>query len=310
MTAMGMLNQAFTRTRTNGVTTSSEDNRHGHLMGRTPISLVTPLQASVSREWKPGYHHPLHVLFFHNHLVFLCRARRSQNGLQKPETPKTEAGDMSEINPDWVVLLWRNQLLKWLLYPCISSYGRWASVALLNRRGRRCQLPLLKQDCRNKWTNSTKIKRWGFTAWQATALCSMRLLISSMTAARWNATDCVSWWNVATSPLHIKADREWLVETRHGALGPLQWDNVVSQQARETHRVHGGQLKSFGPVKSTEKSKALGMSKAWISLSLGITQEYRQINWQLQAHLRTHIKINIGCRSQTALRCSRAEVLC
>lgn len=43
-------------------------------------------------------------------------------------------------------------------------------------------------------------------------------------------------------------------------------------------KLMGDSLRSFGPVKSTEKSKALGMSKVCIILSLGITYEFRKIN--------------------------------
>lgn len=82
-------------------------------------------------------------------LSVVCRSQK---------LPKAETGATLEVHHDHVALLWRNQLLKWLFYGCTSSYEWLAPVALLNRRGRRWQLPLLKEDWRKKMHTHTHKK--------------------------------------------------------------------------------------------------------------------------------------------------------
>lgn len=95
----------------------------------------TTVTTCSTEAWKTGPHHPLwlHVLLYHHQLVFLCRARRFKDCPYsslpfllpaEPANPKAEALGMWETQPKWVILLWRKQLLKWLLYSWIFSYEK------------------------------------------------------------------------------------------------------------------------------------------------------------------------------------------
>lgn len=148
--------------------------------------------------WKPGLPHPS-----------CC--------LQEPQTPKAEAGGMLQVHPDHVALLWRSQLLEWLFYAYTSSYDWLAPAALLNRRGRRWQLPLLTPSQESRDECLLPGKQWYFVP----CSCWSQVLLNP----GGKPPTCVTWQHLYT-PGQIRSN-QWTCDKVHS--GSLQWGNMASQ---------------------------------------------------------------------------------
>lgn len=203
---------------------------HHHWPGRTPISPNTLLWPAVSlRHEKQGLTIHCGCMFYFTIInwCFCAGQEGLKTGLthpfhfcclQEPATPKAEAAGSSMIQPNWVILLWRKQLLKWLFYTwIIFSYEWFAPPAPLSRRGRRNQLPLLKQDWRRK-TNKRN-KNWEFRVY---CLASNSILFCVAANLKHYCTPEESHW------LWHLLEGGSLCSAQHGRSGAMGGDTVCS----------------------------------------------------------------------------------
>lgn len=126
----------------------------------------TAVATCISEAWKTGSHHPLwlHVLLYHNQLVFLCRARRLKDW-PYPSLPllllagasnSQSRGSMNAEDPAQLSnLALKKAVIKMTLLH-INLLWVVLPAAPLSRRGRRKELPLLKQDWRRKTSKHNK----------------------------------------------------------------------------------------------------------------------------------------------------------